>query len=78
MNNNNEFIKLTKNNILMLRSDPLKAEKERKDLLIMRLKAELFEAKHKDRDYKLLHEAFVHVAHKRDTLQKEKVGHRSS
>lgn len=52
----------------MLRSDPLKAENERKDLLIMRLKAELFEAKQKERDYKLLHEAFVQIAHKKDTL----------
>jgi len=58
----------------MLRSDPLKAENERKDLLIMRLKAELFEAKQKERDYKLLHEAFVQIAHKKDTLYKEKVG----
>ena len=39
--------------------DPLRAENERKDVLIMRLKAELFEMRQKDRDYKLLHETFV-------------------
>jgi len=57
----------------MLRSDPLKAENERKDVLIMRLKAELFEAKQKERDYKLLHESFVQLSHKLEGLSKEKV-----
>jgi len=37
-------------------NDPLKAENDRKDLLIMKLKAEVFELRQKERDYKQLHE----------------------
>jgi hypothetical protein len=36
--------------------DPIKAENDRKDLLIMKLKAEVFELRQKERDYKQLHE----------------------
>jgi hypothetical protein len=36
--------------------DPIKAEYDRKDLLIMKLKAEVFELRQKERDYKQLHE----------------------
>lgn len=36
--------------------DPIKAENERKDLIIMNLKAQVFELRQRDRDYKLLNE----------------------
>jgi hypothetical protein len=36
--------------------DPIKAENDRKDLLIMKLNAEVFELRQKERDYKQLHE----------------------
>ncbi len=37
-------------------TDPIRAENDRKDLLITKLKAEVFELRQQDRDYKLLHE----------------------
>ncbi len=39
--------------------DPIKAENDRKDLLIMKLKAQVFELRQKERDYKQLHEQFI-------------------
>ena len=39
--------------------DPVKAENDRKDLLIMKLKADVFELRQRDLDYKILHEQFI-------------------
>jgi len=41
----------------------VKAENDRKDLLIMKLKADVFELRQKERDYKLLHEQFIQARH---------------
>lgn len=57
----------------MMMQDPIRAENERKDQLIVRLKAEVFEMRQKDRDYKLLHEHFVQLQHTVSRLQNEKV-----
>jgi hypothetical protein len=43
--------------------DPVKAENDRKDLLIMKLKADVFELRQRDRDYKILHEQFIQLRH---------------
>ena len=54
--------------------DPIKAENDKKDLLIVKLKAEVFEMRQKDRDYKLLHEHYIQLQHKFARVQDEKVG----
>lgn len=53
--------------------DPVKAENERKDLLIMKLKADVFELRQRDRDYKILHEQFIQLRHHSQRQLEEKV-----
>lgn len=53
--------------------DPIKAENANKDLHIMRLKADVFEMRQKDRDYKALHEKYIQLQHKANRLADEKV-----
>lgn len=53
--------------------DPIKAENERKDLLLMKLKSDVFEMRQKDRDYKALHETFIQLQHRASKLAEEKV-----
>jgi hypothetical protein len=53
--------------------DPVKAENDRKDLLIMKLKADVFELRQRDRDYKILHEQFIQLRHQSQRQLEEKV-----
>ena len=53
--------------------DPVKAENDRKDLLIMKLKADVFELRQRDRDYKILHEQFIQLRHHSQRQLEEKV-----
>jgi hypothetical protein len=53
--------------------DPLRAENEQKDLIIAQLKAEAFDLRQKDRDYKALFETFINLQHKYNLLVDEKV-----
>ncbi|CDW77691.1 UNKNOWN [Stylonychia lemnae] len=47
-------------------SDPLiRAENDQKDLIIAQLKAEAFELRQKDRDFRSLHEQYLNIQHKR-------------
>eukprot|EP00347_Sterkiella_histriomuscorum_P012525 403368242 len=53
--------------------DPLvRAENDQKDLIIAQLKAEAFELRQKDRDYRQLHEQYLSVKHKYQQLVDEK------
>jgi len=52
--------------------DPVKAENDRKDLLIMKLKADVFELRQKERDYKILHEQFIQLRHQHQQQIEEK------
>ena len=55
-------------------SDPmLRAENDQKDLIIAQLKAEAFELRQKDRDYRGLHEQYLNVKHRYEQLADEKV-----
>jgi hypothetical protein len=54
-------------------NDQLKAENDRKDLLIMKLKAEVFELRQRERDYKQLHEQYIQMQHKHTKIVDEKV-----
>ena len=58
--------------------DPVRAENDRKDLLILRLKADVFELRQRDRDYKLLHEHFIQLRHQSQRQLEEKVSDLSS
>ena len=51
----------------------MKAENDRKDLLIMKLKADVFELRQRDRDYKILHEQFIQLRHQSQRQLEEKV-----
>ena len=53
--------------------DPLKIENDQKDLLIAQLKAEAFELRQKERDYRQLHEEFVNLTHKYNLLSDARV-----
>jgi len=54
--------------------DPLiRAENEQKDLIIAQLKAEAFEMRQKERDYRSLHEQFLNLQHKYNQLVDERV-----
>ena len=53
-------------------ADPVKAENDRKDLLIMRLKADVFEMRQRDRDYKILHEQYIQLKHQYQRQAEEK------
>ncbi len=50
----------------------VKAENDRKDLIIMKLKAEVFELRQKERDYKRLHEEYVQMEHRQRQSANEK------
>lgn len=41
--------------------DPIKAESNQKDLIIAQLKAEAFELRQKERDYKQLYDQFMNL-----------------
>lgn len=41
--------------------DPIKAENDQKDLIIAQLKAEAFDLRQKERDYKSLYDQFINL-----------------
>jgi hypothetical protein len=53
--------------------NPIKAENDRKDLLIIQLKAQVFELRMKERDYKVLHEQYIKASHAHTQLVDSKV-----
>eukprot|EP00350_Pseudokeronopsis_sp_OXSARD2_P011575 CAMPEP_0170543760 /NCGR_PEP_ID=MMETSP0211-20121228/2768_1 /TAXON_ID=311385 /ORGANISM="Pseudokeronopsis sp., Strain OXSARD2" /LENGTH=141 /DNA_ID=CAMNT_0010847221 /DNA_START=18 /DNA_END=443 /DNA_ORIENTATION=+ len=52
--------------------DPVKVENQQKDLIIAQLKAEAFELRQKERDYRQLHEQLMNLQHKFSLQEDEK------
>ncbi len=55
--------------------DPIRVENDQKDLLIAQLKAEAFEMRQRERDYRALHQSFMDLEHRYNLIKEERVSH---